>query len=75
MIVRSISGPSYHGPRREALAGRGWDHKGLAHAHQKGKRDFQQYLIDAFAGDLVQEGESMQARLSPLTKSKLLRLR
>ena len=69
MIVRKIDSQVFQKPRRQGLPG-----KSLYIRPQNQEKGFDQYLIEAFQGELVKENERFSAKLSPLARSNLLRL-
>ena len=69
MIVKKMESPVYHRRRRESLPGRGVESRSLDR-----DKSFEQFLLEAFRGELVQEGKSFSKTVSPLTKENLIRL-
>ena len=48
--------------------------KGLHVKPENREKGFDQYLIEAFQGELVRENKSFSPKLSPLARKNLLRL-
>ena len=69
MIVKKINSQAFHRPKRQGLPG-----KGLYIRPKNQEKGFDQYLIEAFQGELVKENRGFSARLSPLAHDNLLRL-
>ena len=69
MIVKNLEGPVYHRKRRQGLAGRGAQSPALADS-----KSFDQYLLEAFQGEVVQEGKLFSTTLSDLARENLIRL-
>ncbi|BDA79685.1 LIC12298 family protein [Leptospira kobayashii] len=70
MIVRSIHQPAYN--RKEGgLPGKG-PKKGFA--NNSGGKSFEEYLLEAFQGEVVQKGEWVSPKLSDLGQKNLRRL-
>lgn len=69
MIVRKIDAHVFQKPRRNALTGKGWDMR--AKNQEKG---FEQYLIEAFQGEVVQDGKHFSSELTSLARRNLVRL-
>lgn len=70
MIVKNLEGPVYHRKRRQGLAGRG----GAQSPALADSKSFDQYLLEAFQGEVVQEGKLFSDTLSALTRENLIRL-
>jgi len=69
MIVRKLESPLYYRQqRREALPGRGYE------TVAANRKSFNQYLLEAFQGEVVQEGKRISPRVSPLQRENLIRL-
>ncbi|MDF3819291.1 hypothetical protein P3G55_05240 [Leptospira sp. 96542] len=71
MIVRSIQQPAYSSRRDSGLPGQG-PKKGFSQ-NSNGKT-FEEYLMDAFQGEVVQNGTWVSPNLSDLGKKNLKRL-
>ena len=67
MIVKKMEGPIYYKKNREALAG-----KGVKSANKE--KSFDQYLLEAFNGEMVQDGNKFSSTLSNMTRENLIRL-
>ncbi len=48
--------------------------KGVDFPKQADQKTFDQYLLDAFQGEVVQKGPDFSKRLSDLTRDNLIRL-
>ena len=68
MIVQKMENPVFHKRKRESLAGRDFE------AAVNNEKSFEQYLIDAFQGEMVQKGDQFSHKISNLTKENLIRL-
>lgn len=68
MIVRKLESPLYRQQRREALPGRGYEPVAA------NRKSFDQYLLEAFQGEVVQEGKRFSARVSPMQRENLIQL-
>jgi len=68
MIVKKLESPVYYRKKREALPGRGVEY---SHGSEK---TFEEYLLEAFNGKKVQEGNRFSNDLSQMTKENLIRL-
>ena len=62
-----MEGPIYYKKNRTALAG-----KGAKSANRE--KSFDQYLLEAFNGEVVQNGKDFSSSLSKLTRDNLIRL-
>ncbi|XDD55072.1 hypothetical protein AB3N62_04485 [Leptospira sp. WS4.C2] len=71
MIVRSIQQPAYNRHKDQGLAGQG-PRKGFSQ-NQTGKT-FEDYLMEAFQGEVVQNGEWVSPDLSTLGQKNLKRM-
>ena len=73
MMVHRADARVFHRQHRGALTGQGLDDNNRAHNQEKG---FEQYLIEAFQGEVVQNGDNFAAskKLSPLARKNLIRL-
>jgi len=69
MIVKKLESPLYYRQKREGLPGRG--HETPVAANRK---SFDQYLLEAFQGEVVQEGKRFSTRVSPVQRENLIRL-
>lgn len=68
MVVRKMESPVYEKRRREALPGKGVERS------SSGPNGFEQYLLDAFEGEVVKEGNRFASHVSPLQKENIIRL-
>ncbi len=68
MIVKSLESPVFYRKKRNALPG-----KGLERVPAKTK-SFDQYLLEAFQGEVVKEGENFSSNLSEIARDNLIRL-
>ncbi|MCZ8156338.1 MAG: hypothetical protein O9264_09495 [Leptospira sp.] len=71
MIVRSIHQPAYNRHKESGLAGQG-PKKGFSQG-SNGKT-FEEYLTEAFQGEVVQNGNWVSPKLSDLGQKNLRRL-
>ncbi|GBF42543.1 hypothetical protein EHQ96_11240 [Leptospira levettii] len=71
MIVRSIQQPAYNRHKDSGLAGQG-PKKGFAQ-NQSGKT-FEEYLMEAFQGEVVQKGNWVSPNLSDLGQKNLRKM-
>ena len=69
MIVTKMESPEYHRRRRAALPGRGVE----ANAVNQ-EKSFDQYLLEAFQGDVVRDGNRFSGDVSNLQRDNLVRL-
>ena len=69
MIVKKLESPVYHRRPRRSLAGRGGDNDSFAES-----KSFDQYLIEAFQGEVVQKGDRFSGKVSALQQENLIRL-
>jgi len=67
MIVKKMEGPIYYKKNRAALTG-----KGASSANNE--KSFDQYLLEAFEGNVVQNGDTFSPKISKLTQENLIRL-
>ncbi|MBX7059527.1 MAG: hypothetical protein K1X75_15800 [Leptospirales bacterium] len=69
MVVKQMENPVFHRRKRESLPGKGVE-------TQPGNREksFEQYLIEAFEGEVVQRGDLFASSVSQLTRDNLIRL-
>ncbi|MCB1140581.1 MAG: hypothetical protein KDK23_17615 [Leptospiraceae bacterium] len=70
MIVRKLETPLYQKRKREPLAGQGVEHAAAANA----EKSFDQYLLEAFQGEVVRKDDSFQGKLSDLQRDNIIRL-
>lgn len=70
MIVKSLESPVYYRRKRGALPGRGVE----VAAPKAHTRSFDQYLLEAFHGEVVQQGDRISGKLSDMTRENLIRL-
>lgn len=70
MIVKSLESPVYYRRKRGALPGRGVE-AAIPKSHS---RSFDQYLLEAFQGEVVQQGHRISDKLSDMTRENLIRL-
>ncbi|TGL61248.1 hypothetical protein EHQ58_05575 [Leptospira ognonensis] len=71
MIVRSIHQPAYNRHKESGLAGQG-PKKGFSQSN--GGKTFEEYLTEAFQGEVVQKGEWLSPKLSEMGQKNLRRL-
>ncbi|HMU82121.1 MAG TPA: hypothetical protein PKE49_05085 [Leptospiraceae bacterium] len=69
MIVSKLESPLYHRQKREGLPGRGYEAPVAAN-----RKSFDQYLLEAFQGEVVQEGKRFSSGISPLQRENLIKL-
>lgn len=69
MIVKKLESPVYHRRQRRPLPGRGVE--GLSNGADK---SFDQYLLEAFQGEVVQNGDRFSGKVSSLQQENLIRL-
>lgn len=69
MIVKKMESPVYYRRSREGLPGKGIDARPVNE-----EKSFDQYLIEAFQGEVVRDGNKYSKELSSLTKENLIRL-
>ena len=70
MIVRKMESPLYQKKRREPLTGKGVEVPSAANS----EKSFDQYLLEAFDGEVVRDGKDFSGNLSDLTRDNLIRL-
>jgi len=70
MVIRSIQQPAYNRNRESGLAGQG-ARKALS---SSGDKSFEQILLEAFQGEVVQKGAWVSPEVSPLGQRNLRRL-
>ncbi|MCB1172333.1 MAG: hypothetical protein KDK39_02150 [Leptospiraceae bacterium] len=69
MIVKKLENPVYHKRERVSLPGRDFTQ---AAANQD--KSFDQYLLEVFEGEVVQQGSLFSTRVTPLTRENLISL-
>ncbi|MCE9600257.1 MAG: hypothetical protein K8S54_20025 [Spirochaetia bacterium] len=69
MIVKKLESPLYYRQKRDGLPGRGFEAPVAAN-----RKSFDQYLLEAFQGEVVQEGKRFSPRVSPVQRENLIRL-
>ncbi len=69
MVVKQAEGAVYHRRKRESLPG-----KGIEVRAGNREKSFDQYLIEAFSGEVVRQGERFSNQVSQLTRDNLIRL-
>ncbi|MCB1309173.1 MAG: hypothetical protein KDK30_13365 [Leptospiraceae bacterium] len=69
MIVRKMDNPVFHRRKREGLPGRGMEDRAVNR-----EKSFDQYLLEAFDGEVVRDGKDFSGNLSDLTRDNLIRL-
>ena len=69
MIVRKMENPVFHRRKRASLPGHDFEPRAVNH-----EKSFDQYLIDTFQGEVVQQGNQFSQNLSALTQDNLIRL-
>ena len=69
MIVKQMESPIYHRRKRESLPG-----KGMESGAVNREKSFDQFLLEAFDGEVVQRGERFSSSVSQLQKENLIRL-
>ncbi|MBI38851.1 MAG: hypothetical protein CMF59_04570 [Leptospiraceae bacterium] len=70
MIVRKLESPLYQKKKREPLAGQGFDGPSTANS----EKSFDQYLLEAFKGEVVREDNQFQGKVSELQRENIIRL-
>ncbi len=68
MIVKKLESPVYHRRRARSLPGRGVE------SNSSADKSFDQYLIEAFQGEVVQKGDQFSKKVSALQQENLIRL-
>ena len=68
MIVRSLESPVFQRRKREPLAG-----KGMERASNE-QKSFEDYLLEAFDGEVVRDGSRFSSKVSDVTRDNLIRL-
>jgi hypothetical protein len=69
MIVKKLESPVFERRRRQGLPG-----KGVEAAPVNREKSFDQYLIEAFDGEVVKNGKNFSNGLSNLTRENIIRL-
>lgn len=69
MIVKKLESPVYHRRRQRSLPGRGAGSDSFEE-----NRGFDQYLLEAFQGEVVQKGDRFSGKVSSLQQENLIRL-
>lgn len=69
MIVKQTESSIYHRRKRDSLPGKGMDTRAVNR-----EKSFDQYLLEAFSGEVVKEGNRFAQNLSPLARENLIRL-
>lgn len=69
MIVKQLESPVYYKRRRESLPGRGGEARALKH-----DKSFDQYLLEAFQGEVVRDGKEFSRNVSSMQRDNLIRL-
>jgi hypothetical protein len=69
MIVKNLESPVFYKKKRQPMTGRGVDSP-----KRNDQKTFDQYLIEAFQGEVVQRGQNFNRKLSDLTRDNLIRL-
>lgn len=69
MIVKKMESPVYHKRNRDSLPG-----KGMEIRPGNAEKSFDQYLLEAFNGEVVRDGSKYSNGLSTMTKENLIRL-
>lgn len=69
MIVKEIDNQVFQRTRKEGLPG-----KGLREKPSQQEKSFDQYLIEAFKGEVVKSEKHFSKDLSKLTRDNLIRL-
>jgi len=69
MIVKKLESPVYYRRHRQSLRGQGG-----AQAAPAMDKSFDQYMLEAFQGEVVQEGKQFSKSVSSLTRENLIRL-
>lgn len=71
MIVRSIQQPAYNRHKDTGLPGQG-PKKGFS--QNQSEKTFEEYLMEAFQGEVVQKGNWVSPNLSDLGKKNLRKM-
>ncbi len=69
MVVKKLESPLYFRRKRESLPGKGMEEKATNR-----EKTFDQFLLEAFRGEVVQQGSQISSRVSSLTRDNLIRL-
>lgn len=70
MIVRKLESPLYQKKKREPLPGQGVEVSGSANS----EKSFDQYLLEAFQGEVVRDENQFRGQLSELQRENIIRL-
>jgi len=70
MIVRKLESPLYQKKKREPLAGQGVEVPATANS----EKSFDQYLLEAFQGEVVREDSKFKGQVSELQRENIIRL-
>ncbi|MCE9499625.1 MAG: hypothetical protein K8R21_03865 [Leptospira sp.] len=73
MIIRSLEQPVYNRQKKGGLPGAGLKAKGIPERENMGK-SFEEYLTEAFKGEVVQQGAWFSDSLSDLSRKNLDRI-
>ncbi len=68
MIVKTVESPVFYRKKRKGLPGK---NPVIA---KKEEKSFDQYLVEAFGGEVVQKDKSFSRNISELTQENLIRL-
>ena len=68
MIVKKMENPVYHKRKRTSLPGHDVQ-KAVNH-----EKSFDQYLLEAFQGEVVKQGDQVSNKVTALTRDNLIRL-
>lgn len=71
MIIRSLQNPVYYRRKKGGLAGAELKPKPVQDRYNK---TFEEYLTEAFQGEVVQSGNWFSSQISELTKRNLQRV-
>lgn len=69
MIVKQLESPIYYKRKRKALPGRGPE----SDAGEE-RKSFEEYLIEAFQGEVVRKDDEFSRKMSQMTRENLIRL-
>lgn len=69
MIVKQLESPVYYKKKRRALPGRGPEQ-----SSGDVRKSFEEYLTEAFSGEVVQKNQEFSSKLSNLARENLIRL-
>lgn len=68
MIVKTIDSPVFYRKKRSALPAKGMEPKSIP------ERSFDQYLLEAFGGEVVQKNQKISPQMSAISRENLIRL-